>query len=302
MPYILRKMVLAQVPTVEIAKSEYDSVKPARAVINELIAIEEKFDAVMENYVELEQTVHNLGIRELAFVDIHYEELVAPLNLVSRRVSNLLSSTRTYRDALPQHAARLLGKNHPAVQPLKGLSRDNPGHPMAYRQMEAARNYAQHVGPPISNVTFRRHKDLDEQKKTTGFSFSVVPHMDADAISKTRDMAPDLRASLKALGEDVNPMPIIRKYIEHIGTIHVGLRETVKEMEVKSESVMRDLLKRYAAVAPEEKLMGVAACFQNPNGSFANPEYLVEQRLDYFTYLRIKHLTAANLSMRYVPW
>jgi hypothetical protein len=302
MPYVICKMVIALTPTVEITKAEYGAVKPARAVINELIALEEKYDAVMENYVELEQTVHNLGIRNLAFVDYHYEELAAPLNDISRHVSNLLSSTRLYRDALPQHASRLLGREHSAIQPLIDLKYDNQNHPMPYRQMEAVRNYAQHIGPPISDLTVKRHKDLDEKKQTTGFATSVIPHMDADAISRLRGMAPDLKASFLALGEQPNPMPIIRKYIEHIGGIHIRFRETVKQLEEDKEGLMRGLLDRYAKVAAGEKLVGVAVGFENPNGTISNAEYLVEHRIDYFRYLRVKHLTAANLSLRYVPW
>jgi hypothetical protein len=67
MPYVLRKMVLAQTPLLDITKEEHDAVKPSRTVINELIAVEESFDAVMENYVELEQTIHSIAIRHLAF-------------------------------------------------------------------------------------------------------------------------------------------------------------------------------------------------------------------------------------------
>jgi hypothetical protein len=159
MPHVIRRMVLARMPIVEITKEEYNAVKPARGVINELIAVEEKYDAVMENYVELEETVHNLGIRLLAFETLQYEEMAAPLNSVSRRVSNLLSSTRLYRDALPQHASRLLGRKHPAIQPLLDLKHDKPQHPMSYRQMEAVRNHAQHTGPTINGITFERHRD-----------------------------------------------------------------------------------------------------------------------------------------------
>src|SRR3954470_22853931 len=94
MPYVIRKMVLARTPLVEITKEEHSAVKPARAVINELIAVEEAFDAVMENYVELEQSIHGIATRHLAFVDRHYEEVAAPLNLIARRFANLLSSAR----------------------------------------------------------------------------------------------------------------------------------------------------------------------------------------------------------------
>lgn len=289
-------------PAIEITKAEYDAVKPARAVINELIAVEEKYDAVMENYVELEETVHHLGIRVLAFVTRDYEEMAAPLNLVSRRVSNLLSSTRLYRDSLPQHATRLLGRKHPAIQPLLDLKYDQPHHPMPYRQMEAVRNYAQHVGPAINGITFERHKDVNDKDETTGFSFSIAPHMDAEAISQLRDMAPDLRESFHSLGEQPNPMPLIRKYIEHIGAIHAGFRDIVKQLETDSETVMRGLLDRYAEAAPMRKQIGVAVGFESADGTILNPEYLVEERLDYFRYLRVKHLTAMNLALRYVPW
>ncbi|MGY4282038.1 hypothetical protein ACVWXO_001258 [Bradyrhizobium sp. LM2.7] len=303
MRYVICKMVLASTPTVEITKQEYEAVGPARTAINELIAVEEKYDAVMENYVELEETLHNLGIRTLAFVERHYEEMIAPLNLVSRRVSNLLSSTRLYRDALPQHAARLLGRKHTAIQTLQqDLKNDNPNQPMPYRQMEAVRNYAQHVGPPINDLIISRHTELNEENETARFSCAIIPRMDADAISRGRDLAPDLSVSLASLGKEANPMPIIRKYIEHIGAIHAGFRKTVEQLEKDGEGLMRGLLDHYAKAAPGEKLIGVAVGLENADGIVQNPEYLVEHRLDYLRYLRVKHLSAVNLSLRYVPW
>jgi hypothetical protein len=66
-------------------KAEYEAVRPARYGLNAIISVEERYDGLMENYVELEQTLHNLGIRP----NMHYTELVAPLNLMGRRVSNL---------------------------------------------------------------------------------------------------------------------------------------------------------------------------------------------------------------------
>jgi hypothetical protein len=114
------------------------------------------------------------------------------LNLVSHRVSNLLSSKRLYRDSLPQHAKQLLGAKHPAIQPLKDSLRDNPSQPMPYRQMEAVRNYAQHVGQPISDITFDCHKDIDDKKQVTGLSHSIIPLMDAAEVSKLRDIPHDV--------------------------------------------------------------------------------------------------------------
>lgn len=60
-----------------------------------ITAAEEKYDAVMENHVELEETLHNLGIRTLAFVERHYEEMIAPLNLVREGRAPLLAGPGT---------------------------------------------------------------------------------------------------------------------------------------------------------------------------------------------------------------
>ncbi|WP_338833567.1 hypothetical protein [Bradyrhizobium septentrionale] len=307
MPYVLRSMIIAHTVTIEITKEEYNATLRARAAMNELIAVEEKYDALMENYVELEETLHNFGIRTLAFVERRYEDTITPLNQVSRRVSNLLSSARLYRDALPQHAARLLGRKHSEVVRLQEeLKPGNPNHPMPYRQMEAVRNYAQHVGPAINDIVIDRHWEPNEENQKGRHLCAILPRMDADAISRNKrnnhELAPDLRTSLAALGKEANPMPIIRKYVEHIGTIHAGFRETVKQLEKESEELMRGLLERYAKAAPGETLVAVAVGLENENGIVLEPQYLVEHRLDYLRYLRVKHLSAASLSLRYVPW
>ena len=256
----------------------------------------------MENYVELEQTIHDIGIRNLAFQLIHYEEMATPLNLISRRFSNLLSSIRLYRDALPQIATKLLGKAHPAIQPLKDLSHDNPAQPMAYRQMEVIRNFSQHVGPPITDITFNRQRDVNALDETTGFPHTTTPRLDIPALSVFRQMAADVRASIVAMDKHDNPMPIIRKYVEHIGTIHMDFRATAKPAEINSEGMMRGLLDRYAKVTPGEKLVAVAVGLENADDAISGVESLVQHRLDYLRYLRVKHLTSANLSMRYVTW
>jgi hypothetical protein len=168
--------------------------------------------------------------------------------------------------------------------------------------MEAVRNYAQHLGLPISDIAFDRHKDLDKDGNTVGFSHSVIPRLDAAEVAKMRDVADDVRAALLGLGDNVNAMPLIREYTEHIGSMHARFRETIKDIEERREQDIRGLLGRYAKITPGEKLIGVAVGFENPNGTISNPEYLVEHGLNYLKYLRIKHLSAANIALRYVPW
>jgi hypothetical protein len=303
MPYVLCKMVLAATPSLPITEAEYEGVKPAKEGLQEIISVEEKFDVAMENYVELEETLHNLGIRLLAFEPYHYTEMAAPLNLISRRILNLLSSGRLYRDALYQHVKRVLGEQHAESIRIKAALKPNQTQPMPYRMIEAVRNFAQHQELPIVDIEFDRHKELDEKGSTIAFAHQVIPMMDAAAVSKSRDIRDAaVRAALAALVNRVNPMNLIREHVEHIGTLHASFRLAVQDLEKEWERSLRELIARYLKNAPGENHIAVAAGYENADGTVSRAEYIVQDRLDYLKYLRIKHFSAANLSLRYVKW
>jgi hypothetical protein len=54
MNYGLKRYVLGSSAFVEIAEKEYVDIKSAKANLLEALFIEQKFDAVIENYLELE--------------------------------------------------------------------------------------------------------------------------------------------------------------------------------------------------------------------------------------------------------
>ncbi|MFX8496825.1 hypothetical protein ABTL88_19140, partial [Acinetobacter baumannii] len=78
----------------------------------------------MENFVELEETLFHLGMKHLAFgirdnSNFHYSR-----SLINRRLINLFSSTRLYRDALLKHSLEVLGQGE-SYTGLKAEIRDD---------------------------------------------------------------------------------------------------------------------------------------------------------------------------------
>ena len=98
MPYVLCRFVIGSKATLKITEQLYKDIRDANAGLGEIIAVEEKVDALMENYVELESTLLTLGARHLAFVDSDLKDLLGPRNLISRRVLNRSG----YRPPAPQ--------------------------------------------------------------------------------------------------------------------------------------------------------------------------------------------------------
>ena len=54
-------------PKLDITIEEFRALRDAKALYGRLTRIEENFDAVIEDYVELEETLFNFGMRHLAF-------------------------------------------------------------------------------------------------------------------------------------------------------------------------------------------------------------------------------------------
>ena len=154
MPYVLCRMVIGPQPDVRISEQLDNEVKQANARLPEIVAVEEKYDALMENFVEMESTLLTLGERHLAFEDLELKDLLVPRNLISRRIGNMLSSARLYRDSLAQHAGRILGQSDPGVADLRSRLQPGAAASMPFRIGEALRNYAQHQELPIGGITF----------------------------------------------------------------------------------------------------------------------------------------------------
>jgi hypothetical protein len=273
-PYVLYRFVLGSSSRIRISKSEYEYIKNARSGLLEIVGAEEKFDSVMENFVELEQALLVLSLRHLTFLESDYKAYQAPRNTISRRILNLLSSSRLYRDALLQHTKRIVGAKD--ARKIKDALRDGPQQPMNFRMVEALRNYSQHQELPIIGITFQSRRE-EEENKPSKVSYSVEPLINAAEVGRRRDLAADVKAALRALGASVNPMSMIREHVEHIGAIHRQFRELVEGEETRWETIIAGGMARFRKRYPNESRFGLAAGIVRPNGAVTEPIFLVKE-------------------------
>ena len=304
MPYVLCRMVLGRTPKIRITKQIYDSVKPAKQGVHEIISIEEKFDLMMENYVELETTLLSLGMSHLAFSTFEYNEMLSSRNLISHRVREPPIFSKFYRDAFPQHVNNVFGAKHVAATQLSSALKDATSLPMPYRMMRKQSGITPPTSrTPIEGIVFEGHKEMDEATRTTKrWAYQVIPKLNATAVGRRRDLSADVRTALVAAGSSIDPIQIIREAIEHLGTVHEHFRKAIKQQEEEWDSHLRSLLSKYIKRDKEKRSYGVAVGFLHSNGTISDEEYIVQDVLDYRKFLRTKNNTSANLSKRYVKW
>jgi hypothetical protein len=83
---------------VQISKSQHDATVEAKAALLECLFVEEKFDLVIENYLELEMTLLECALRYLAAPLLDNQRADTDRALFNRRLVNLLSGAGTYAD------------------------------------------------------------------------------------------------------------------------------------------------------------------------------------------------------------
>ena len=174
MRYTLKRRVFAGPDFIEISQHEFNRWKCTQSELLSVLNIEATFDLLLENYAEFERDFLAINHR-LSLFQEHGEPL-GPYREMNRRMVNLLSSARLYLDEVPQDLHAIYPKNptnptHAAT--FKQRCSTHYDLSLAYRVMEALRNYAQHSGFPVRAMTHSFH----HEEKNPGFLHRMTLHL-----------------------------------------------------------------------------------------------------------------------------
>lgn len=283
---------------IEISEKDFLAIKSSKESYFKIIQIEESFEAALEDYAELEETLSHYGIRHLIF--FHQAEFQSMRNVINRRLLHLLATSLLYRDGLKKSCKKLL-KNAEDGESLRNELRDSARQPLEYRVVEALRNYSQHQQFPISSMsTTSQWEGDDKAKKERGAHFISV-NIDAIAIANERDIADDLKDALVKMGPNAELIGYVRKYVEHLGSIHGIFRKLINREEKIWEKTIRDAMN-----FPEspQSIKGLPLIvYATKKGAVAIEEVpLFDEMFESLKVLRAKNGTQQTLSRRYVRW
>jgi len=195
MRYGITKASLGSQDFIELTPERYNSIKNARNALLEISFIEEKFDLVVENFFEYEQTLLLLAGWDLVFRDFDHQRAHRHRRLINRRLANLLSGCRLYQDQALHHLSRTYGENSDQVVEVRTAMRGQYDALLGYRMMEALRNYVQHRGWAIHSVSYSRHPT------GAGVSFSFVPFVNLERLSEDEKFKPEVLDEMKAIAD-----------------------------------------------------------------------------------------------------
>ncbi len=224
-----------------ITVDEFLTLKNARSSLFECLSIEEKYDVLIENYLEFETTVLDFAARSMVLGSgaWDYDSFHLARATLDRRLANLLSGCRIYEDHVKQHVHRAL----PGEQPnLKGLFAEEYDRRLGYRCMEALRNHVQHSGLPVHEVKANRGwTSLDE---TGMLRFGLTPYVEARFLRENPKFNKKVLQEIEGLGGKVDLKGLVRDYIEGLSVVHSRIRELLREKSREWESVLDGAIRR----------------------------------------------------------
>lgn len=267
---------------ISILAEEFCHIERAHLGILEITAVEEKYDILLENMLELELELLRLAGTNLLFSpdEKHYANAKP---LVNRRMINLLTASRLYLDHLDHHMSILFGHDSAQRAHLKKLRSVEYAGQFSYRFMEALRNYAQHRGYPVHELRHStRAVSVEEERwQVRCAEHGVSLYIRPTTLISEGGFKPVVLAECKDSDYPIDVMYEARGYLRSLARIHAAVRA---EMQSKLDECSAMVAKAVHRIASEPPVVLYAL---NDEGNF-------EKRLLLGLYEQLERLQAKN--------
>jgi len=294
-PYFLAYRALGKPFRLPISEQRFKALKEAWSNLKHFAHIEEEWDAVVQNYVELEKTLIEAALRDMVVSDKDYFTFQEARLRFCVRLSNLLSTCKAYLDHTPQHLG-LIAPRYPYVEEFKTFASVEYDKRFGYRFMEALRNYAQHRGLPIHTTQY--NSAWVEGGENGMLSHSVATHVSLNILRRDKDFK---RSVIKDVAEDrLHTEPLVRDYLEGLSAVHVSMRQRLSEPFEAASKTVREAIAEYIAAAKEGDAIAIHAIELEPPNTWLQQVPLFEELIQVTEKLRRRNRPMVNLKRRFV--
>jgi hypothetical protein len=293
MRYGIRKAVLAPVPEVEISAEQYSLLGKARNVLSSALGIEEKYEILIANFLELEKQLLVAAATNAVRNTMTYSEFFDIRSTLNICLVNLLTAARLYLDQLPQDVADCVPEKCDAATLVKARCSTEYDDHFEYRFMEALRNHVQHRGVPIHFTKQGSHWTSMDEHKLMEFTVDIFAqrrYLEEDGKFK--------KAILAELTDDVDLKVACRSYVESLSAINEYARQLTSETLQAARAVIEAAHEQYAEIY-HESLIGLTAFAYDQEQSISSVPLLLDWD-DVRTELQKRNGRLVNLRKRYV--
>jgi hypothetical protein len=296
--YEIRRLTLDAEAALPIDEQTFRSIREAKDSLFRLFQIEEDYDILVGNYLDLEKTLLSLTAESVVRLPRDRTIADADRRRINRMFANLLTSARAFVDHTRINVSQLNGRS--ASRGLNLLPSEwDDDRPLAYRVLYSLRNHAQHFCSPIYGVSYQRRLARSENSKEDKLLTSVAPYLSVDELKSDPKLDKKLLEELElALGKEVLIAPLVREYVSSLSSVLVEVR---RMLEIKKNNWLDTLdlwVSRYRAITEsdsERSSIGVAAISLDERGTVSEEIHLLVEIRERLEFLQRANEHLANL-------
>jgi hypothetical protein len=291
--YIVSIAVLAPVPDLEISEDEYLSLARARTILSGALAIEERYEILIANYLTFENALLTIAAANAVRDKRNYEEFFDARLSLNTCLVNILTAARLYIDQLPQNAAECLPDRIDVIDQVKAKCSEEYDSHFEFRFMEALRNHVQHRGIPIHFTRQGARWIGDGEERMMEFTVDIFAQREVlERDDKFK------KSVLSEIADDIDLKAASRSYLESLSTIHELARVAVADAVNQARATIKAVHERYRVIY-SDNLVGLTA-FAMEDGEASSSIPLLLDWDDVRIQLQKRNPRLVKLARRYV--
>ena len=289
---------MERLPRINISEGQKDEVSQSWSYLKALSAIEELWDAVVQNYLEFESQQLSAALKDSMVLTGLYQDHNKSRREFSRSLSNLLHSCRGYINKSRQIKMGDPSSDH--LYEFKKSFKEQYDNSFAYRLMEALRNFSQHRGEPVHSLTISsgwEGKGFADNENAL-LRISVAPKLDLEKLLSDPSFKAGIKGEISDKGRWLDLRLIVREYIQCLGCVHEAMRSHTKPSFDHSCKIVLKVLNDYDACLDKSRSLKVVSIYRESDD--VKMETVFEDLTLYVTHLRSSNQTAKNLSKYFI--
>lgn len=296
--YVIASMLLASDAEIEITESEFEDLVSAINALLNCVDAEEKFDALVENYRELERFMMDRSLHSMLFGEDDDIAFQTPRSTTSRKLANFLSSVRLYQDTIGRHA-KAITRDDNTDKTIKATTSHQYDASLDYRILEALRNHSQHHALPVHNYSVKRWWDKDR----TFSNHEFEPNICVSDLAQNPDFKKATLMEMQKGPDMLKLKPMLRNYLEGLSAVHQSFRNATQRAIIHETSVIENCRERFSRVHPSESDEFISAYVANEDGVRTSLEYQFAKTLfQYIEHMQRKNRHLINFARRRISY
>lgn len=294
--FFLKVAAIGRYPEVEISEDDYKELTIARRTLTAALSIEEKYDLVIGNFLDLEKELVMLTIEKIVDHRFDYSRAYMVTSSLDRKIINFILSAKNYTELISSKASKCVRNTIEVKSAVEKLTNQQYETNSDYRFMEALRNHLTHYGDAVHLVDNPDRWLTDDNKQATHLVFNLSIYALKERLAENSKFKP---AVLNEMQDKIDLKKAARSYIGAISSIQEEVREIIKSSVSQARSLIESHLERYASQNNGDSF-AVGAYSAQEHKAGKKPTMLLLDWDDVRVELQQKNQSITNMNRRYI--